>query len=32
MGLIVVIEGWGVVVEWGLRVVTEGFGVVEEWG
>ena len=32
MGLIVVIEGWGVVVDWGLRVVTEGFGVVEEWG
>ena len=30
--MIVVIEGWGVVVEWGLRVVTEGFGVVEEWG
>ena len=32
MGLIVVIEGWGVVVDWGLRVVTEGFGVVENWG
>ena len=32
MGLIVVIEGWGVVVDWGLRVVTEGFGVDKEWG
>ena len=32
MGLVVVIEGLGLVLEWGLRVVTEGFRVVEEWG
>ena len=32
MGLIVVIEGFGVVEEWGPKVVIEGWGVVVEWG